>query len=307
MSGRGFVSGCVVLLVAMVSGTLAARPPHRLTSDGRNKRDPVYIDSGRRIIYTVQSDAPRLVLMSLDRKTQESRRFAPQATLPELKAVFSRDARDGRSSAWLRMTGNDQVALLVRAKPGASERKIKTAKSVAWSPSLTPDGRHVVFNLAGQLVVHELSTGKNRDLAKSSGRNDWPAVSPDGRRVAFGSSRSGDVELYVVDFGGGNLRRLTHRKGLDMRPAWSSNGRRLAFTSVRAGNYEISVMSVGGAVAGEPVNVSRDAERDDFAAWHPGGRRLLWVAERGGRQDLLEAEVPVDGGEDKGGGGVQRD
>ena len=300
MSGRGFVSGCVVLLVAMVSGRLAAGPPHRLTSDGRNKRDPVYIDSGRRVIYTVQSDAPRLVLMSLNRKTLKSRRFAPQATLPELKAVF---ARDGRASAWLRMTGNDQVALLVRAKRGASERKIKTAKSVAWSPSLTPDGRHVVFNLAGQLVVHELSTGKNRDLAKSSGRNDWPAVSPDGRRVAFGSSRSGDVELYVVDFGGGNLRRLTHRKGLDMRPAWSSDGRRLAFTSVRAGNYEISVMSVGGAVAGEPVNVSRDAERDDFAAWHPSGRRLLWVAERGGRQDLLEAEVPVG----EGGGGVQRD
>ena len=305
MSGRGFVSGYVVLLFAIVSGTLAAGPPHRLTSDGRNKRDPVYIDSGRRIIYTVQSDAPRLVLMSLDRKTLKSRRFAPQATLPELKAVFSgnaRNARDGRSSAWLRMTGNDQVALLVRAKPGASERKIKTAKSVAWSPSLTPDGRHVVFNLAGQLVVHELSTGKNRGLAQSAGRNDWPAVSPDGRRVAFGSSRSGDVELYVVDFGGGNLRRLTHRKGLDMRPAWSSDGRWLAFTSVRAGNYEISVMSVGGAAAGEPINVSRDAERDDFAAWHPGGRRLLWVAERGGRPDLLEAEVPLGAG-----GGTQRD
>lgn len=288
---------CVALLLTMTSVTLAAGPPIRLTSDGRNKRDPVYIDSGRRIIYTVQSDAPRLVLMSLERKSLESRRFASQATLPELKAVFS---RDGRSSAWLRMTGNDQLALLVRAKPGAAERAIKTAKSVAWSPSMTPDGRHVVFNLAGQLVVHELSTGKNRSLANSGGRNDWPAVSPDGRRVAFGSSRSGDVELYVVDFGGGNLRRLTHRKGLDMRPAWSSDGRRLAFTSVRAGNYEISVMSVGTAVGGEVINVSRDAERDDFVAWHPGGRRLLWVAERGGRQDLLEVEV-------SGGGGAQRD
>jgi len=287
----------VVLLLSMVSTAGTAGPPVRLTSDGRNKRDPVYIDAGRRIIYTVQSDGPRLVLMSLERKTLESRRFASKATLPELKAVFS---RDGRSSAWLRMTGNDQLALLVRTKPGDAERTIKTAKSVAWSPSLTPDGRQVVFTLAGQLVVHDLSTGKNRDLAKSGGRNDWPTVSPDGRRVAFGSSRSGDVELYVVDFDGRNLRRLTHRKGLDMRPAWSSDGRRLAFTAVRAGNYEISVMSVGGTVAGEPVNVSRDAERDDFVVWHPGGLRLLWVAERGGRQDLVELEFP-------GGEGVQRD
>ena len=282
----------LVVVPAVVAGE-----PVPLTRDGRNKRDPVYIDGGRRVVYTVQSDAPRLVWMSLDRKTGESRRFAPKATLPELKAVFSRDAR---ASVWLRMTGNDQLALLVRRKPGEGERPIKTAKSVAWSPSMTPNGRHVVFNLAGQLVVHELSTGKNRSLANSGGRNAWPAVSPAGRRVAFGSSRSGDVELYVVDFGGGKLRRLTHRKGLDRRPAWSSDGRRLAFTSVRAGNYEISVMSVGTAVGGEVINVSRDAERDDFVAWHPGGRRLLWVAERGGRQDLLEVQV-------SGGGGVQRD
>lgn len=291
-----------MLALAGLCGWLAvsavvAGEPVPLTRDGRNKRDPVYIDGGRRVIYTVQADSPRLVLMSLDRKTLASRRFAPTATLPELKAVFSREAR---VTAWLRMTGNDQLALLVRRKPGEGERPIKTAKSVAWSPSISPDGRHVVFNLAGQLVVHEIATGRNRDLATSGGRNDWPAVSPDGRRVAFGSSRGGDVELYIVDFDGRNLRRLTDRKGLDMRPSWSADGRRLAFTSVRAGNYEISVISVDGGGAGEPFNVSRHAERDDYVTWHPGGRRLLWVAERGGRHELVEWKLPASGA-------VQRD
>jgi len=267
----------------LITGPVVAGPPVQLTRDGRNKRDPIYIDGGRRVVYTVQSDVPRLVLMSLDAKTRKTRRFAPKASLPELKAVFS---RDGQASAWLRMTGNDQLALLVRAKPGGDERSIKTAKTVAWSPSITPDGRHVVFNLAGQLVVHEVATGRNRDLAKSNGRNDWPAVSPDGRRVAFGSSRGGNVELYLIDFDGKNLRRLTFRKGLDMRPSWSPDGRRLAYTSVLAGNYEISVMAVDGD--SEPANVSGHPERDDFVTWHPGGRRLLWVAERGGRHNLVE-------------------
>ena len=278
-----------MLLCCLSTSGLDAGELVRLTSDGRNKRDPIYVDSGRRVIYTVQSDAPRLVLMTLDRKTLVSRRLEPKATLPELKAVFS---RDGRSRSWLRMTGNDQVALLVKLKAGDGERAIKTAKSVAWSPSMSPDARHVVFNLAGQLVVHEIATGKHRNLAVSGGRNDWPAVSPDGRRVAFGSSRSGDVELYVVDFDGQNLRRLTNRKGLDMRPSWSADGRFLAFTSVRAGNYEISVVSVNGGDATDSVNVSAHSERDDFVTWHPQGRRLLWVAERDGRHDLVERAWP---------------
>ena len=278
----------VWLLICVSTGWLVVAPvmaesPVPLTRDGRNKRDPVYVDGGQRIVYTVQSDDPRLVLMSMDTKTRVSERFFPKATLPELKAVFSRDRK---ASAWLRMTGNDQLALLVRPRLGEKERAIKTAKSVAWSPSMTPDGRHGVFNLAGQLVVHEIATGKNRDLAKSGGRNDWPSVSPDGRQVVFGSSRSGDVELYVVNFDGGNLRRLTSRKGLDMRPAWSPDGKRVAFTSVRAGNYEISVMTVSGQ--GAPANVSGHPERDDFVTWHPRGQRLLWVAERGGRHNLVE-------------------
>ena len=69
-------------------------------------------------------------------------------------------------------------------------------------------------------------------------------------------------------------------------PAWSPDGKRVAFTSVRAGNYEISVMAVTGQE--DPFNVSGHPERDDFVTWHPRGQRLLWVAERGGRHNLVE-------------------
>ena len=88
------------------------------------------------------------------------------------------------------------------------------------------------------------------------------------------------------DCDGEKRRRLTARQGLDMRPAWAPDGKRLAFTSVRAGNYEISVMAVTGQE--DPFNVSDHPERDDFVTWHPRGQRLLWVAERGGRHNLVE-------------------
>ena len=77
--------------------------------------------------------------------------------------------------------------------------------------------------------------------------NAWPAFSPDGRKIAFGSSRSGDFEIYAMNADGSDIVRLTQSPGLDARPAWSPDGTRIAFTSNRDGNYEIYVMDTDGS------------------------------------------------------------
>lgn len=284
-------SECVpILLVSVLLVSVSdAAEPLRLTDDGRIKRDPVFVDGGRSVVFTLQSDSPRLVLAKLDVASRRVSRVFPEANLPELKCVYSADQK---TRAWLRITGNDRVSLLVHPAGMETEYVVKTAKTVAWSPALTPDGKQVIVNLAGQLVVHSIPPRKVRPLAKSSGRNDWPAVSPDGRRVAFGSSRDGNFEIYAGGLDGENLRRLTKRPGVDMRPAWSPDGKRIAFTSVRKGNYEIYVMSADGR---RPVNISRHAERDDYVCWHPDGRQLVWVREVEGRYDLFQATI-IEGG-----------
>jgi TolB protein len=42
----------------------------------------------------------------------------------------------------------------------------------------------------------------------------------------------------------------------------------------------------------EVRRVTKNPERDDYAAWHPDGKRLVIVAERGGKSDLYLVEVP---------------
>ena len=83
--------------------------------------------------------------------------------------------------------------------------------------------------------------------------NAWPVYSPDGRKIAFGSSRSGDFEIYVMNADGSDVVRLTQSSGLDVRPAWSPDGKRIAFTSNRDGNYDIYIVNADGS---DPTNAT---------------------------------------------------
>jgi Tol biopolymer transport system component len=59
------------------------------------------------------------------------------------------------------------------------------------------------------------------------------AVSPDGRRIVFTSSRDGDLDLYVMDADGGHVRRVTAEPGYDGGPFFSWDGRFIVFRAAR--------------------------------------------------------------------------
>ena len=99
----------------------------------------------------------------------------------------------------------------------------------------------------GQQIQSVNNQGQDQHLLTRSGFNSWPAFSPDGKRIAFGSSLAGNYDIHVMEADGNNSRRLTQRPGLDMRPAWSPDGRRLAFTSNRDGHYQVYVMHADGS------------------------------------------------------------
>ena len=62
-------------------------------------------------------------------------------------------------------------------------------------------------------------------LESSSGGDFEPAFSPDGRRIAFASNRTGDVELFLLELESGEVTRLTNREGSDGQPTWLPDGR----------------------------------------------------------------------------------
>jgi tricorn protease len=58
-----------------------------------------------------------------------------------------------------------------------------------------------------------------------------PAVSPDGRQVAFASDRDGDFEIYMANVSTGKVERVTDNEVDDHKPAWSPYGRWISYQS----------------------------------------------------------------------------
>jgi len=245
----------------------------RLTSDGRQKMDPVFIRDGEDLIFTLFESPTQMSLMRLTLASGAVERLHPQATTSEFEAAFS---PDGRYYAFVQSRANLNLKLVIRDTKLTKDAVFDPGGGFAGvrKPSIARDNR-VIFSIpsaTGQQIASVDIQGQDRKELTQSGINNWPTFSPDGRLIAFGSSRDGNFDIYVMDAAGGNVCRLTQSPGLDIRPAWSPDGRRLAFTSNRDGQYEIYVMNADGS---GQQRVTHHPERDDYAAWHPDGKRLV--------------------------------
>ncbi len=128
-----------------------------------------------------------------------------------------------------------------------------------------------------------------RDLLRIRFVSD-PALSPDGRRVAFVVTvLSEDHDEYlstiwIVDVNGGEPRRFTAGPKRDTEPRWSPDGRWLAFISEREDKKkgQLYVMPADG---GEAVRLTDLRHGVSDPAWSPDGTRLAFIARLGGWEE----------------------
>jgi hypothetical protein len=110
-------------------------------------------------------------------------------------------------------------------------------------------------------------------LTSFTGFKDYPALSPDGSKVAFcwngGSSATHALNIYVKPVGTGEPVRLTAAAEDNLWPAWSPDGRYIAFGRI-SGEYQRVVYIV--PAGGGPER--RVAQGGDGASWSPDGKTL---------------------------------
>jgi Tol biopolymer transport system component len=121
-----------------------------------------------------------------------------------------------------------------------------------------------------------------------------PALSADGRRLAFSSARSGGAnDIWVADADGAQAVQLTHGPGESQSiPRWSPDGRRIAFQSRAAGgDWHVWVIDAEG---GTPAQITTAAGDQNYPTWSADSRWIYYSAASGRGRDIWR--TPASGG-----------
>jgi tricorn protease len=167
-------------------------------------------------------------------------------------------------------------------------------------PAISPDRREIVFVSGGDIWTVPSAGGTASLLVAHPATESRPQFSPDGRKLAFVSNRTGGGDIYVLNFDTNDLQRVTFDDALDNLDGWSRDGRWLYFSSSSkdiAGMQDIFRVS---ATGGTPMAVSADRYASEFfAAPAPDGNTFAFTARgisngqwwRNGRSHIDESEI----------------
>lgn len=118
------------------------------------------------------------------------------------------------------------------ADPGLSLQPARTlersfSEGTWMMPSLSPDGRTILFDLLGDIWAVDARGGTAKPVLTGMAYDYHPVFSPDGTRFAFISDRSGVVSLWTAKIDGTDLRQLSHDDTLTIMasPVWAPDGR----------------------------------------------------------------------------------
>jgi TolB protein len=118
-----------------------------------------------------------------------------------------------------------------------------------------------------------------------------PALSADGRRLAYTGYQSGYADIYLVDLGSGARNRIIKFPGTNSGAAFSPDGNRIACTLSKDGNPEIYVTGLSGD---SPLRLTRSRGVESSPTWSPNGSEIIYSSDERGSPQLYR--IPAGGG-----------
>jgi Tol biopolymer transport system component len=246
--------------------------PERITSQKERVGYPVLLDR-RTLVYLandpdgsgpwlysvdVERRIPHRLTSSLDHYTSlaasaDGRRLV--ATVTSLKTSF-----------WRLPIGDTPAEL-----PAAA--RISLTTSTGFSPRFGPDYLLYVSTTGTTESIWKLANGSGTELWSGQGAQVFggPAISADGRYIAFSFRQHGQTLLYVMQADGTNARIVADALDLQGSPAWAPDGQSITSAAVDHGIPHLFRVPVNG---GSPTIFVNEYSLDP--AWAPDGRFVVY-------------------------------
>jgi TolB protein len=160
---------------------------------------------------------------------------------------------------------------------------LPTPKSDSWNFGLVvfsmDDGlySHLFIYDPYSLPITRLTAGNWDDIE--------PAVSPDGKQVAFASNRDKQWDIYILDVTTDKIQNITNTLSYDSSPSWSPDGQYIVYQTKHGNKIDLVIQSVADLTSA-PIQITEDAGINFDAAWSPDGRQIAFITNRNGRNEL---------------------
>jgi Tol biopolymer transport system component len=144
-----------------------------------------------------------------------------------------------------------------------------TSEGTKMNPTVSPDGRSIVFDLLGDLYLIGIEGGEARPLSQGAATDYRPRFSPDGSRIAFVSDRNGADNLWVMNADGSSATMVSaqdpnqHPKDIRffVTPTWTPDGKAIAAAIASEitfyGTEDIRAFPLDAAQRGKSVSVTK--------------------------------------------------
>ncbi len=270
--------------ISLFSLNVQDRQMRQLTSPPTNYHDasPAISPDGRSLAfvrYTAQTHGD-IYIQDLGREGSSPRRI----THDSLRIFGVAWRSDGEL---IYLPGKGTTRALWRVTTDGRRRELISGTSqVGMQFTVSRDGRRLVYSDSyidsdiARVNLSHARVGKPLEAETLIASTQWDGkaqYSPDGKKIAFASARSGHFEIWVADADGSNARQITFWQRYTGSPRWSPGGDEIAADSSEGGNANIYVINVKSR---QSRRITSTGGRDVVPSWSRDGKWIYFASDR---------------------------